>query len=38
MEYTAAQLAKVLRGTVEGDPEATVTGFAKIENGRPGKL
>lgn len=38
MEYTAAQLAKVLKGTVEGDPEATVTGFAKIEHGRPGKL
>ena len=38
MEYTAAQLAKVLKGTVEGDPQATVTGFAKIEHGKPGKL
>lgn len=38
MEYTAGQLAKVLRGTVEGDPQATVTGFAKIEHGKPGKL
>ena len=38
MEYTAGQLAKVLKGTVEGDPQATVTGFAKIEHGKPGKL
>jgi len=38
MNYTAAQLAKVLKGTVEGDPQATVTGFAKIEHGKPGKL
>lgn len=38
MEYTAGQLAKVLKGTVEGDPQAIVTGFAKIEHGKPGKL
>ena len=38
MEYTAGQLAKVLKGTIEGDPQATVTGFAKIEHGKPGKL
>ena len=38
MEYSAAQLAKLLKGTVEGDPQATVTGFAKIEHGRPGRL
>ncbi len=38
MEYTAGQLAKVLKGTVDGDPQATVTGFAKIEHGKPGKL
>ena len=31
MEFTAKQLAKVLRGTVDGDPEAKVTSFAKIE-------
>ena len=38
MEFTAKQLAQVLKGTVEGDPAATVTGFARIETGKPGKL
>lgn len=38
MEYTAKQLAEVLHGTVDGDPEARVKRFAKIENGRPGEL
>ena len=38
MELTARQLAEVLHGTVEGDPEAKVTTFAKIEHGKPGQL
>lgn len=38
MEFTAKQLASVLNGTVVGDPDAKVTGFAKIENGKAGKL
>lgn len=38
IELTAKQLAQILRGTVEGDPEAMVTSFAKIEHGRPGQL
>ena len=38
MEYTASQLAKILKGTVEGDPDVKVTGFAKIEHGKPGNL
>ena len=38
MEFTAKQLAKVLRGTVDGDPEAKVTSFAKIEHGKPSQL
>jgi UDP-3-O-[3-hydroxymyristoyl] glucosamine N-acyltransferase len=38
MELTAKQLAEVLHGTVEGDPEAKVTTFAKIEHGKPGQL
>ena len=38
MELTARQLSEVLHGTVEGDPEAKVTSFAKIEHGRPGQL
>ena len=38
MEFTAKQLAEVLHGTVEGNPEAKVTSFAKIEHGKPGQL
>lgn len=38
MEFTAKELAQVLHGTVEGNPEATVTTFAKIEHGKPGEL
>ena len=38
MELTAKQLAEILQGTVEGDPEARVTSFAKIEHGKPGQL
>lgn len=38
MELTAKQLAQVLHGTVEGDPEVKVTTFAKIEHGKKGAL
>lgn len=38
MELTAKELAKILHGTVEGDDTATVTSFAKIENGKKGQL
>ena len=38
MEFTAKQLAQALKGTVEGDPEAKVTSFAKIEHGKSGQL
>lgn len=38
MEFTAQQLADILHGTVEGNPEARVTTFAKIEHGKPGQL
>jgi len=38
MELTAKQLAEVLHGTVEGNPDAIVTSFAKIEHGKPGQL
>lgn len=38
MEFTAQQLAHILHGTVEGDPQATATSFAKIEHGKPGNL
>ena len=38
MQLTAKQLAEILHGTVEGNPEASVTTFAKIEHGKPGQL
>ena len=38
MELTAQQLARILGGTVDGNPEARITKFAKIENGKPGAL
>ena len=38
MKFTARQLAEVLHGTVEGNPDATVTTFSKIEHGKPGQL
>ena len=38
MEYSASQLARLLGGTVEGDGNAAVTRFARIEQGREGDL
>ncbi|MBQ9185727.1 MAG: UDP-3-O-(3-hydroxymyristoyl)glucosamine N-acyltransferase [Bacteroidales bacterium] len=38
MELKAENLAKLLHGTVDGDPKATADSFAKIEHGKPGKL
>ena len=38
MELTAKQLAEILHGTVDGNPDAKVTSFAKIEHGKPGQL
>lgn len=38
MELTAQQLADVLHGTVEGNPQEKVTSFAKIEHGKEGQL
>ena len=38
MEFTAKQLAQILKGTVDGDESAKVTSFAKIEHGKPGQL
>ena len=38
MELSAKEIAEVLHGTVEGDPGARVTTFAKIEHGKPGEL
>lgn len=38
MEFTAKEIAGILGGTVEGNPEAKVTSFARIESGRPGTI
>lgn len=38
VEFKAAQIAALLGGTVEGDPEATVWNVARIEDGAPGML
>jgi len=38
MEYTAAMIAQLLNGTVEGDPGIKLNTIAKIEEGKPGAL
>lgn len=36
MEFSAQMIAGLVGGTIVGDPEAAVSDFAKIEEGRPG--
>jgi UDP-3-O-[3-hydroxymyristoyl] glucosamine N-acyltransferase len=38
MKFTAAQIAALIDGTVEGDPESAVSQLSKIEEGTPGTL
>jgi len=38
MNFTAALIAEFLKGSVEGNPEATVNDISKIEEGKPGTL
>jgi len=38
MEFTAQQIAGLLEGEIEGNPEATVSDMAKIEEGKPGTI
>lgn len=38
MEFKAKEIAEIIGGTVEGNPEAVVTDFARIENGKPGTI
>ena len=38
MEFTASQVAAYINGTVEGDVNAVINNFAKIEEGVPGAI
>ena len=38
MEFKAREIAEILGGTVDGNPEVTVTTFARIESGKPGAI
>ncbi len=38
MEFTAQQIADLIQGRVEGDANATINTFAKIEEGKPGAI
>jgi UDP-3-O-[3-hydroxymyristoyl] glucosamine N-acyltransferase len=38
MNFTAAIIAEFLKGSVEGNPDATVSDISKIEEGKPGTL
>ncbi len=38
MEFTAKQIAELLNGTIEGDPEVKVSRLSKIEEGTTGSL
>lgn len=38
MEFKAKEIAEILGGTVDGNPEATVSTFARIESGKPGAI
>ena len=38
MEFTAAQIAGMLEGSVEGDEQVSVNRLSKIEEGTPGSL
>jgi UDP-3-O-[3-hydroxymyristoyl] glucosamine N-acyltransferase len=38
MQFKASQIAAIINGTVEGDPEATVSSFGKIEEAEKGQM
>ncbi len=38
MKFTAEELARMLKGTVDGNPQATVSSPAKIEHGKEGQI
>jgi len=38
MEFSASQIAAVLEGSVDGNPEVRISRLSKIEEGEPGTL
>ena len=38
MEFKAKEIAEILGGTVDGNPEVVVSTFARIESGKPGSI
>jgi UDP-3-O-[3-hydroxymyristoyl] glucosamine N-acyltransferase len=38
MQFTAAQIATLIQGTIEGNSDASVTSFGKIEEAQQGQL
>ncbi len=38
MEYTAKEIADILNGEIDGDPQVKVQGFSRIEEGREGTI
>ena len=38
MEFKAKEIAEILGGKVDGNPDAVVTSFARIESGKPGTI
>ncbi|MDD4115396.1 MAG: LpxD N-terminal domain-containing protein, partial [Massilibacteroides sp.] len=38
MEFSAQEIANVLSGVIEGNPDVKVSNFSKIEEGKPGTL
>lgn len=38
MEFTAQQIAHLIQGTIEGDPQVAVTSFGKLEEATKGQL
>lgn len=38
MEFKAKEIAEILNGTVDGNPDAKISAFARIENGKPGTI
>lgn len=38
MQFTAAQIAQLINGSVEGNPDATISGISKIEEAQAGTM